>query len=174
MKTKILINFQLMYQNKYTIAELEKIAPRTAEMIWQDNLYLKKFKTPQKSKFEFLDIFKDELSLTIQSLERFGEMNEDWQRIKKDLKIFESGELNVEKAKSVPVSLVLDLLGIKHKRGRCISPLVEGAKNPSAFSFKDNHYACFTSGNKGDTIDLVMKLRKISFKDSVKFINNII
>ncbi len=159
---------------RYTISELEKIAPKTAEIVWNDNLYLKRFKTPQKSKFEFLDIFKDELSLTIQSLERFGEMNEDWKRIKKDLEIFQGSNKDIQRAKSVPIASVLDLLGIKHYRGRSISPLVEGAKNKTAFSFKDNHFVCFTSGKKGDTIELVREIRKVNFLEAVKFLNNII
>jgi len=162
---------QTRSKNKWQI--LEEIDPVECERVWQEELYLNRLKTRPVSKFEALGIFKDDLLLTIKVLKRFNEMNDTWNRIEKDLEVF-NGDLDVNRARGVRVEDYLNFIGWKHNRGRCVTPLIQGAKNPTGMRFKDNYYTCFTSGQSGDIISLVRKVQNLTFKESIKFLNSIL
>jgi DNA primase len=77
--------------------------------------------------------------------------------------------------RSIPLGSVLAQLGFtgfkkrpgkKEWYGKC--PFHQPKKNNTAFSFTDEKFNCFSCGEHGSgAIDLVMKVRKISFTDAV-------
>ena len=69
-------------------------------------------------------------------------------------------------AKQVPIS---NFITIKHNKAVCI---FHDDKNPSMLVNKDNTFKCFSCGEWGDTISLVMKLKGISFISAVKLLLN--
>jgi len=52
------------------------------------------------------------------------------------------------------------------------NPEGEREKSPSFFIFNDNHFHCFSCGEKGDSIDFVMKTLKLDFNEAIERILN--
>ena len=53
-------------------------------------------------------------------------------------------------------------LPISKSGDRCVSPLREGASNPTSFSCDDDFWYDFGSGSGGDCIDLLAELKEKS------------
>jgi len=64
--------------------------------------------------------------------------------------------------RGVTISSVLDEFGYKHRHNRCAC-FVHGGDNPTAFSFNDQTYYCYTHGCKGDVVTLLQHLLKTDF-----------
>lgn len=77
-----------------------------------------------------------------------------------------SERLNIEKAKSVPITSIYEFKG----RGNQVSCPFHKDEHPSA-SIKYNRLICFQCGEKLDGIALFMKLNKVSFHDAVKILS---
>ena len=69
----------------------------------------------------------------------------------------------------VTISQVLDEFGIGHSRNRCACPIHKG-DNPTALSFNDRTYNCYTHGCKGDVIDLIKVLGKTNFRGALEYL----
>jgi len=52
------------------------------------------------------------------------------------------------------------------------NPEGEREKSPSFYIFNDNHFHCFSCGEKGDSIDFVMKTLKLDFNEAIERILN--
>lgn len=77
--------------------------------------------------------------------------------------------LNIDKAKSVPISSLYDFTIKKNM----ISCPFHTDKHPSMKINKDNTVKCFSCGFFGDSIALIMRLEKKSFKESVEYLNKL-
>jgi hypothetical protein len=66
-------------------------------------------------------------------------------------------------AKQVPIRNF-----IKTDRNNKAVCIFHNDKHPSMHIYKDNNYYCFVCNASGDVVDVVMKLRNISFIDAVK------
>lgn len=81
--------------------------------------------------------------------------------------------------RSIPLGSVLAQLGFagfkkrpgkKEWYGRC--PFHQPKKNNTSFSFDDRRFNCFSCGEHGSgAIDLVVKLRQLSFQEAVEWLN---
>jgi len=60
---------------------------------------------------------------------------------------------------------VLDYLNIEYDLSRCKCPIHKG-DNYTSFSFIDEGWHCFSCGKSGNVIDLIMQVKKISYKDA--------
>ena len=69
----------------------------------------------------------------------------------------------------ITIACILDDFGIKYRRNRCACPVHDG-DNPTAFTFNDRYFHCFTRGCKGDIIDLTQALHNTDFKDAVEIL----
>ena len=63
----------------------------------------------------------------------------------------------IKKRLSCPEYLARRGIHVKN-HGRCVSPLREGAKNPTSFLVDDDYWHDFGSGDGGDVIDLAAAL----------------
>ena len=78
-------------------------------------------------------------------------------------------EIDWEKARDVPISVVLDYYKIKYIDNRCWCP-IHWWKNDTSFWFKNNLYNCFSCWAKWNTIKLASLLWNMSKGESAKFI----
>jgi len=126
------------------------------------------FKQKTTSKYEALQIFKNELHLIIHKKIKNNEDTKTFKKLKKLLfaKKTDINETKIEQARNTPIEKILDYLGMKHDRGRSITPFTEST-NPTTFSFNDNFFYCFKTGKKGNAIDLTMELLNKNFKETV-------
>ena len=83
-------------------------------------------------------------------------------------------ELTKQRAKDHPIIDLAIYLGLelKGKLCRCTSPDHED-KNPSmSFDVTNNTFKCFSCGIHGDTIELAMQVKNVSFIEAIEYILN--
>ena len=82
----------------------------------------------------------------------------------------------LQKLRDLPIEGVAERLGLRVERHKCLCPFHDDHK-PS-LTFKGNRFKCWSCGESGGTIDLVMKLlpsrggREGSFKEACKWLAN--
>lgn len=69
----------------------------------------------------------------------------------------------IRQAKQIPIR---NFIKVNHSNKAVC--LFHNDRHPSMHIYKDNHYYCFVCNASGDVVDLVMKLRNVSFIDAVK------
>lgn len=72
----------------------------------------------------------------------------------------------IQRAKDSPIE---ELLPEELKRGRCRCP-VHGGKNPMSFEVKNNRGRCHSCHWEGDTIQLLIDTRSMSFVQAVRYL----
>lgn len=101
-------------------------------------------------------------------------------RIEDSIKVLSGKKFKTDKkdlAKSVPIKDILIKLGVKitgesKDKIYAYSPF-KNEKSPSFVAYKnDNTYHCFSTGNSGDAIDLVCKVKQSNFISAINFITN--
>jgi len=157
------------------IEEIMK-TPEFAMDLYEDELaeiefYWKKQEQKQRSvsPIQAYLAFKDELPIVLKIKEKFEpEQLEKYDYLKK-IMCKKENELDVERARVVQISSILDSLGINHNRGRANSPFGEGTNN-TTLSFKENIFYCFRTAKKGDSIKFVMDLMGKDFREAVSYL----
>ena len=71
---------------------------------------------------------------------------------------------------SVTVADILHREGISTRGNRSRCPIHSG-DNKSIFGYTRNTFHCFKCGERGNTVDLVMKIHKLDFESALKKIN---
>lgn len=134
--------------------------------IWANGLKRKK-----TTKLQAIEMFKDMLPKFIFVKKKYDKENiHIWEQL--EFLVSSDIKSDVEKARNTPVESFLDAIGHSHTRGRSTSPLSEG-NNKTVFSFKDNLFYCFKTGDKGDVIKLCQMVTGKDFKESVNFLNKL-
>jgi len=82
--------------------------------------------------------------------------------------------------KSVSIGSILNIIDVLRNEGIPIRESPKGGRfrcpfhndrHPSAFAYQDgNRFVCFGCGERGDAIDLIMKLKGMNFKDSCTYL----
>ena len=72
--------------------------------------------------------------------------------------------------RATPIEDVAKRLGIEVGRHKALCPFHQD-RHPS-LHFKNNRFKCFSCGESGDVIDLVMRYMNISFKEAVEWMTN--
>lgn len=75
-------------------------------------------------------------------------------------------ELDIESARNVPIET---LYPFKFK-GKNVSCPFHGSDASPSMSLKNNKFNCFTCGAKGSSIDFMMKLNNIGFREAVRIL----
>lgn len=78
-------------------------------------------------------------------------------------------DVDIEKAKQFPIK---ELVKVGHaNNATCVwhSP----DRHPSMHVYPDNHAHCFSCGNGGDVIDVVMEMNGFDFVEAVKYLNRV-
>ncbi len=70
---------------------------------------------------------------------------------------------DITTAKEYPIENIIEF-----KKGKALCPFHDD-HNPS-MSVKNNRYRCWSCGAKGDSINLVMELQKLEFREAVKYL----
>ena len=79
----------------------------------------------------------------------------------------EGQPLDIAKAKSYPIE---SLIKVKSS-GFALCPFHNDRHESLKIYNKDNRFNCFVCNANGDTIDLVMKIYSLDFKNAIKFLN---
>lgn len=144
---------------------------------YQFNLYQIK-KTYKETTLSFAEkirlIEPQELLKIIDEKLKNKEDVEVFEKLKKILysKKSEIDETKIIQAREVPMERVFDYFGIEHYRGRAVSPF-SGGTNPTTLKIKDNFYYCFATGERGNSIDFVMKQTGKNFIETVNLLLNL-
>ncbi len=78
-----------------------------------------------------------------------------------------------ERVKKIPILNVAEYLNIKVDKTNKVLCLFHEEKTPSlSFSEKLNIYKCFSCGEHGDNINLIMKIRGVDFVEACKLLAN--
>lgn len=76
-------------------------------------------------------------------------------------------EADKEMVKDIPMQEVCEMYGIDVKRNKCLCPFHEEKTSSFSINPKTNRYKCFGCNEGGDTINFVMKMDNINFKEAV-------
>ena len=132
---------------------------------WCESRELRKKHSRNYSFNEAIFDFKDDLYYVCKIKQQY-EPEAKWNMI---LEKIQKESVNLEAARGKRLDSVLDMLGIKHNRGRCACPLCDSS-NETTMSFNGNVFYCFKCGAKGDSISFVQQYKKIGFVQAVKFL----
>ena len=77
--------------------------------------------------------------------------------------------VTIERVKSEDIRHVADALGLTHRKGFLLCPS-HAEKTPSCHLSANGFFKCFGCGIGGDSIGLVMLIRKCSFREAVEWI----
>lgn len=93
-------------------------------------------------------------------------------KLEKQSKLNHDFSLELQQAKSVPITSVIEKLGIQIKMNTISCPFHQ-ERTPSCHLYpKTNTYKCFGCGAFGDSIDFVQKYLNADFKAAVNYINS--
>jgi len=130
-----------------------------------------KKQTKKTSVWSAFSIFKENLYGIIMVKQEYEKCdNNIWNRLKNMLN--DEDKVDVKRAKEVGIDAVCESLNIELHRGRAVTPFVSDSSNKTAFVAINGTYKCFRTDKSGDTIDLVMEVTGMNFKESVNYINN--
>jgi len=123
--------------------------------------------------FEVINIFKDDLYLICLDKIYKKEQVTKFKKILNQLKSNNDNEirLKIEKARSVDMNFLVESMGYK-PRMSFIKCLLHIDKTPSLKIYKNSWY-CFSCNRGGDSIQFLMDMQHLSFKDAVEFLQNI-
>lgn len=77
--------------------------------------------------------------------------------------------LDIERAKSVPIETLYNFV----RKGKNVSCPFHGADKSPSMSLRYNRFYCFTCSAKGSTIDFIMRLNNLKFKEAVEYLNKL-
>ena len=77
----------------------------------------------------------------------------------------------LQKLRDLPIEGVAERLGLQVTRHKCLCPFHEDSHPSLSFCVRRNTYRCFVCGEHGGTIDLVMKLQHLDFKEAVEWLD---
>ena len=79
-------------------------------------------------------------------------------------------QYELQKLRDLPIEGVAERLGLRVSRHKCLCPFHED-KHPSlTFHVGRNTFRCFVCGASGGTIDLVMRHRRVDFKEACRWL----
>ena len=74
----------------------------------------------------------------------------------------------IEKLRSLPCEGVAQRLGLTIKHHKALCPFHDD--HTPSLTFRNNKYKCWSCGESGDTISLVMKLQNVGFKEACQYL----
>ena len=80
-------------------------------------------------------------------------------------------KLELQKLRELPVEGVAERLGLQVTRHKCLCPFHDDHHASLSFSVRRNTFRCFVCGASGGTIDLVMQVLHLSFKEACRWLN---
>lgn len=102
----------------------------------------------------------------LDSIKHINKIRGIYKKMKKEP---ESERLDIDRAKGIPI----ESLYVFKKKGKNVSCPFHGEDKSPSMSLKYNRFFCFSCGAKGSTIDFIMRLNSINFKESVEFLNKL-
>jgi len=79
-------------------------------------------------------------------------------------------KLEIQKLRDLPIEGVAERLGMQIVRHKALCPFHDDHHASLSFSMRRNTFRCFACGAHGGTIDLVMKLQNIGFKEACQWL----
>ncbi len=78
-------------------------------------------------------------------------------------------EIQLQKLRDLPIEGVAERLGLRVERHKCLCPFHDD--HTPSLSFKNNKFRCWSCGESGGTIDLVMKYQNVDFKEACRWLS---
>ena len=78
---------------------------------------------------------------------------------------------DLQKLRELPVEGVAERLGLQVTRHKCLCPFHDDHHASLSFSVSRNTFRCFVCGASGGTIDLVMRVLRLGFKEACRWLN---
>lgn len=76
---------------------------------------------------------------------------------------------DIEKIReTLPIEQVLELRGMRLRRGRGPCPVCGTSERSTAFSVRDGRFRCFACNEHGDVVDLVAKLDQVPLREAIR------
>ena len=159
---------QLFKIKSCAIIDCEKVIPEIFSELFDEQITREKYIESQKALVKKANLY--------QIIKEFPEFSKYWaithkgtKQSERILKMFNTGYIDVSQVRHVEIKQILNYLDIKHYRGRSTCPLCKGSNN-TKFSFQENQFKCFGCEEKGDSIELVLKLYNMQFVEALKFL----
>ena len=74
----------------------------------------------------------------------------------------------LQKLRDLPIEGVAERLGLRVERHKCLCPFHDD--HTPSLTFKNNKFKCWSCGESGDTISLVMKYQNVGFKEACQYL----
>ena len=81
-------------------------------------------------------------------------------------------KLELQKLRELPVEGVAERLGLQVTRHKCLCPFHDDHHASLSFSVSRNTFRCFVCGASGGTIDLVMRVLRLGFKEACQWLSD--
>ena len=79
-------------------------------------------------------------------------------------------KFELERLRDLPIEGVAERLGLRVERHKCLCPFHDD--HTPSLKFKNNKFKCWSCGESGGTIDLVMKLQNVGFKEACEWLGS--
>ena len=79
---------------------------------------------------------------------------------------------DLQKLRELPIEGVAERLGLQVTRHLCLCPFHDDHHASLSFSVRRNTFRCFVCGASGGTIDLVMRVLNLGFREACRWLNN--
>jgi len=123
-------------------------------------------------RLEAMDIFKENLYMLCIDKMNSGEQEPHFKDLLWKLKNYRKSDLDVPRAKAVPMEQILASLGFEMRSYGNIRCMLHDDKTASFSVYKKrNTFKCFGCNASGDSIDFIQKYRGCNFVEAVKLLN---
>lgn len=121
------------------------------------------------SEAEAIDIFKDDLYQVCMDKIGSDQETDTFKSLLIKLRNHRKGDLNVDRARQVDLTHLLQSFGFDIRYNKMCCPIHED-KTPSFVVFKNNRFKCFGCGVWGDPIEFIKLYKQCDFVTAVKFL----
>ena len=101
-------------------------------------------------------------------MNKFFDSLEQRRAVKRGTK-FKMTTFELQRLRDLPIEGVAERLGLRVERHKCLCPFHDD--HTPSLTFKGNKFRCWSCGESGDTISLVMKYQNVGFKEATRWLS---